>query len=342
MDRKSANYLAILKSLKDEPQPQSAVKIAALLGDSGYDLSERTVRLYLNDMEERGLIVTQGKRGSVITEAGAEELRASQLWQRVGFLSAKIDQMTYAMDFDLATRSGRVVVNSSLVGPRDLLSCIDDVCEVFGKGFAMGTRVCLLAPGETIGESTVPEGKVGFCTVCSITLNGVLLKHGIPTRSRFGGLLQVRDFKPERFVEIIDYEGTSIDPLEVFIRSGMTDYLGAIRRGCGRIGASFREVPSGSREMVAMLAERLAEIGLGAFMEIGHGGRPVLDIPVSEGRAGAIVVGGLNPISVIHERGFSSQSRALSGLLEFTRLFSYEDLPQRLRAMIGQTGAGKA
>ena len=113
----------------------------------------------------------------------------------------------------------------------------------------------------------------------------------------------------------------------------MTDYLGAIRLGCGRIGASFREVPSGSREMVVSLAERLTEIGLGAFMEIGQGGRPVLDIPVSEGRAGAIVVGGLNPISVIHERGFSSQSRALSGLLEFTRLFSYEDLPQRLKAM---------
>jgi repressor of nif and glnA expression len=334
MDRKSANYLAILKALTDDTQAQSAVRIAAVLSDSGYDLSERSVRLYLNDMESRGLVEQLGKRGSVITEAGKEELRASQLWQRVGFLSAKIDQMTYAMDFDLPTRSGCVVVNSSLVAPGDLLSCIEDVCEVFAKGFAMGTRVCLLPAGEVIGDGAIPEGKIGFCTVCSVTLNGVLLKHGIPTRSRFGGLLQVREFRPERFVEIIEYDGTSIDPLEIFIRSGMTDYLGAIRHGCGRIGASFREVPAGSREAVELLAERLAEIGLGAFMEIGQGGRPVLDIPVSEGRAGAIVVGGLNPISVIHERGFSSQSRALSGLLEFNRLFSFEDLPQRLRAMV--------
>jgi len=334
MDRKSANYLAVLKALTSDSQPQSAVRIAAVLGDSGCGLSERSVRLYLNDMEARGLVEQLGKRGSVITEAGREELRTTQLWQRVGFLSAKIDQMTYAMDFDLPTRSGRVVVNSSLVAPGDLLSCIEDVCEVFAKGFAMGTRVCLLPAGEGIGEGVVPEGRVGFCTVCSVTLNGVLLKHGIPTRSRFGGLLQVREYKPERFVEIIEYEGTSIDPLEIFIRSGMTDYLGAIRRGCGRIGASFREVPAGSSEAVALLAERLAEIGLGAFMEIGQGGRPVLDIPVSEGRAGAIVVGGLNPISVIHERGFSSQSRALSGLLEFSRLFNYADLPHRLKAMV--------
>ncbi len=333
MDPKSPNYLAILKTLSEASRPLSAVRIAEALSEKGRDLSERSVRLYLNDMESRGLIEQFGKRGSLLTDAGREELRASQLWQRVGFLSAKIDQMTYAMDFDLATRSGRVVVNTSMVKPRDLLVCIEDVCKVFARGFGMGTRVCLLPAGERVGDGVVPEGCVGFCTVCSVTLNGVLLKHGIPTRSRFGGLLQVRDYCPERFVEIIEYEGTSIDPLEIFIRSGMTDFVGAVRAGCGRIGASFREVPAGSREAVALLAERLAEIGLGAFLEIGLGGQPLLDIPVNEGRAGAVVVGGLNPIGVIHERGFASQSRALSGLLEFNRLFSYEDLPQRLKAM---------
>ncbi|MBN2450489.1 MAG: DUF128 domain-containing protein [Lentisphaeria bacterium] len=334
MDRKNPNYLAILKALTQVDTPLSAVKIAALLQESGLDLSERTVRLYLNDMEEHGLVEQFGKRGSVLTDAGVEELRASQTLQRIGFLAAKIDQMTYEMDFDLPTRSGRVVVNSSLVAPADLLDCIDEVCAVFAKGFAMGTRVCLLAPGEHVGAETVPEGMVGFCTVCSITLNGVLLKHGIPTRSRFGGLLQVRHGLPERFVEIIDYEGTSIDPLEVFIRSGMTDYLGAITDGSGRIGASFREVPAGSREVVALLAERLDEIGLGAFMAIGQGGRPVLDIPVGEGRAGAVVVGGLNPVAVLHERGKWSHSRALSGLLEFNRLFHFEELRARLREIL--------
>ncbi len=335
MDRKGENYLATLRVLQDSDRPQSAVKIAGILAQAGQDLSERTVRLYLNDMESRGLAESHGKRGAVITAAGREELRASRLWQRVGFLSAKIDEMTYAMDFDLATRSGQVVVNTSLVGPAELRACLDEVSAVFARGLAMGTRVCLLAPGESIGSTVVPAGRIGFCTVCSITLNGVLLKHGIPTRSRFGGLLQVCGNRPQHFVEIIDYEGTSIDPLEIFIRSGMTDCRGAVGAESGRVGASFREVPAGSCGVVAMLAERLAEIGLGAFLEIGQGGRPVLDIPVNEGRAGAIVVGGLNPVAVIHEHGFSSQSRALSGLLEFNRLFSYEDMPQRLRAIAG-------
>ena len=97
---------------------------------------------------------------------------------------------------------------------------------VEGRQLAQG----ILAPGEQIGSLTVPPDRIGFCSVCSITINGVLLKHGVPTTSRFGGLLELRDRTPVRFVEMIHYDGTSIDPLEVFIRSGMTDYHGAILR----------------------------------------------------------------------------------------------------------------
>ncbi len=36
-----------------------------------------------------------------------------------------------------------------------------------------------------MSEDHVPEGFVGIGTVCSITVNGVLLSREIPTRSRF-------------------------------------------------------------------------------------------------------------------------------------------------------------
>ena len=85
----------------------------------------------------------------------------------------------------------------------------------------------------------VPEGSVGIGTVCSITVNGVLVAHGIPTNSRFGGLLELRDHKAVRFAEFINYDGTTIDPLEVFIRSRMTDYLGATRTATGSSGRAF-------------------------------------------------------------------------------------------------------
>ena len=56
--------------------------------------------------------------------------------------------MTYSMTFDLATRTGTVVVNTSMVNPRQLAACTDRVCKVFADGYAMGNRLALLGPGE--------------------------------------------------------------------------------------------------------------------------------------------------------------------------------------------------
>ncbi|MFA4835898.1 MAG: NrpR regulatory domain-containing protein, partial [Dehalococcoidia bacterium] len=238
--------LLILSVLKTRDKPLSGARIAAELMALGHEMSERTVRLYLEQMDQNGLTQNVGRRGRQITEMGLNELNISHIAERVGFLSAKIDRMTYLMNFDLTTKTGTVVSNATLVEPRQLATCVQMMSKVFEEGYAMGQMVALLGPGERIDHITVPEGMVGIGTVCSITLNGVLLKYGIPTNSRFGGLLELRDKKPTRFVEIITYDGTSIDPLEVFIRSGMTDYVGAIKTGNGRIGAGFREFPAES------------------------------------------------------------------------------------------------
>jgi repressor of nif and glnA expression len=334
MDKKERNRIAILNALDKAPTPTSSARLAQSLAVAGHNLSERTIRLYLNELDDQGLTQSHGKRGRVITEKGVSELHAAQTLERVGYLSAKIDQMTYAMTFDPATRNGRVVVNTSLVNPRHLAECVEDVCKVFDDGYAMGNRLALLSPGETLGHLTVPQDKLGFCTVCSITLNGVLLKHGIPTISRFGGLLELRDRQPTRFVEMIDYDGTSIDPLEVFIRSGMTDYMGAIRNGNGLIGASYREMPEDARDRVIQLGERLSAVGLGAFMEVGLAGQPVLGLPVSPGRIGSTVIGGLNPIAILEEMGYRVYSRALAGLLDYSGLFSFEELPDALKQYV--------
>jgi repressor of nif and glnA expression len=329
------NRIVILNALKLIGSRVKSGELAEVLSNSGHEMSERTVRLYLKTLEAEGLTQSQGRRGHRITEQGLSEARAAQAWDRVGYLSAKIDQMTYRMNFDLQTRSGSVVVNTSIVSMSNLAECAERMCLVFERGYAMGTLMSLLPPGERIGDQEIPEGHAGFCTVCSITLNGLLLKNGVPTASRFGGLVEMRGGKPVRFVEIIRYDGTRVDPLEVFIRSGMTDYHGAIRSGDGLIGASFRELPADSRDLVVSLADRLKGIGLGAFMRIGTAGQPVLGCPVGEGRIGTVVVGGLNPIAIVEESGYRTQSRALAGLLEFHRLFSYREFPSALERMMG-------
>ena len=321
---------SILETLRGAHGPVSSGRLSEQLTAKGLDVSERTVRLYLAEMQGQGLTESVGRRGHQLTEEGLAELNADAVVERVGLLSAKIDAMTYRMDFDPASHRGNVIVNTSIAPLEALRAGAANICEVFARGYAMGELLTLLPPGERVGDVVIPEGRVGFCTVCSITINGVFLKSGIPTRSRFGGLLELVAGRATRFVELINYDGTSIDPLEVFIRSGMTDYLGAISAGNGRVGAGFREIPAESRETAVLLAERLRRVGLGAIMEIGWSGQPLFGIPVGQGHAGMVVVGGLNPISVLEEMGHRVESRALAGLLDYYRLFHYSELPDRL------------
>jgi repressor of nif and glnA expression len=334
MDKREKKRLAILDVLSASDRPVGSSKITDTLIAQGVEISERTVRLYLQELDSEGMTDNLGRRGRRITESGMREADDSRVLERMGFLTGKIDTMAYRMDFDPKTCSGQVVMNLSLVKPADITNERRRLIgKVFAKGYTMGKMLALLEPGETFGGITVPDDMVGIGTVCSITLNGVLLDHGVPTVSRFGGLLEMSNGHPTRFVELINYEGTSIDPLEVFIRSGMANYIGAVTNGNGRIGASFREYPAESIETVHSIAAQLEEIGLGSLMCLGHPGQALYGIPVGPQRAGAVIIGGLNPMSIFEETGLRVPSRALSGLIDFHRLFHYSEFREQLASI---------
>ena len=329
-EKTEKKQLAILRLLQKAEVPLPSSRLMENLKAMGHEVSERTVRYYFLDLDRKGLTKNLGKKGRVITQMGLNELASARVFHKVGFLTAKIDQLTYRMTFDLNRKTGKVIINVSLVDIEQLSKIAPMVCRVYEAGYAMGTMMALFRPGERVGGMIIPENMVGLGTVCSITLNGVLLAHSIPTHSIFGGLLELKDGKPTRFVEIIKYDGTSLDPLEIFIRSGMTDYVGAIETGNGRIGVGFREVPAASRNDVIDLMPKLEEAGLGGFLKIGWPGQPLLEIPVIEGRVGAIVIGGLNPAAIIEEKGIGVKSRALAGLVEYDKLFNYQEMLDRL------------
>ncbi|MCD4812654.1 NrpR regulatory domain-containing protein [bacterium] len=329
-DKTEKKRLSILRILQDSEKCLSSSKITRQLQSMGYDISGRTVRLYLMKLDREGLTNNHGKRGRRITDLGVKELSNAKVYEKIGLMAAKIDQLTYQMNFNLLQKSGSVVINISMLAIDKLLQSVPLIKNVFEAGYAMGKLLALFGPGERVGELSVPEGFVGIGTVCSVTLNGVLLTHGIPTNSRFGGLLEIQDKHPTRFVELIHYEGTTLDPLEIFIRSGMTDYIGATTAGNGRIGAGFREIPADSRDQVIKLAQQLKKIGLGGFLAIGWPGQPLLDIPVSEGRAGIVVIGGLNPIAILEENGLRLHSHAMASLVDYQSLFSFKELNTRI------------
>jgi hypothetical protein len=45
---------------------------------------------------------------------------------------------------------------------------------------------------------------------------------------------------------------------------------------------------------------------------------------------GAIVIGGLNPVAILEETNVVVHSRALAGLVDFSRLFHYSELEKQL------------
>ena len=334
MNKREKKRLAILDVLSNSEGPLGSSRITDILVAQGMEISQRTVRLYLAELDQRGLTENLGRRGRRITEQGMREADDSRVLQRIGFLTGKIDTMAYRMDFDPSTRRGSVVVNVSLVRPADITTeRARLITKVFSKGYAMGEMMSLAPPGSMLAGITVPEGVVAIGTVCSITLNGVLLRHGVPTYSKFGGLLELASGHPTRFVELINYDATSIDPLEIFIRGGMANYVGAVTSGDGLIGASFREFPAESVETVRKVAASLQRIGMGSLLCLGHPGQALYDVPVGPQRAGAVVIGGLNPISIFEETGIRVNSRALSGVLDYKELFHYSEFRDRLDAI---------
>ncbi len=325
--------LAILRFLEKSAGPITSARLTESLRAMGYEVSERTVRYYFQDLDRRGLTENHGKRGREITGLGREELGAARVYDKVGFLSVRIDQLTYGMNFDLARERGTVIANISIIEADLLYRLVGQIQRVYRQGYGMGEMMALFGSGERAGGVVIPEGMVGMATVCSITLNGVLLGQGIPAHSSFGGLMEIRDHKPSRFVEIIKYEGTSLDPLEIFIKGGMTNVLGAIETGNGRIGVGFRELPADSRDQVIRLDKRLKKAGLGGLLTVGWPGQPLLEVPVSEGRIGAIVIGGLNPAATLEETGVNAGSRALAGMIEYERFFRYTEMDDRMREL---------
>jgi len=172
----------------------------------------------------------------------------------------------------------------------------------------------------------VPEGYVGLATVCSVTINGILLKQGIPMESRFGGVLETRAGAPRRFVAIVHYSGSSLDPSEAYIRARMTRVRDAIRTGSGRILANFREIPAPSRPIVEDILARIRDIGIGGVIHMGNVSEPVCQIPVGMNKVGMILLGGMNPIAVAEEAGVEADNIANSGVMDFSRLVPFREL----------------
>ncbi len=318
--------IAILKILDKEPYVIGSREISRKLKLYGIDLTERAVRYHLKILDERGYTKVFGKEGRQITDKGRRELHNALVLEKASFVSSRIETLSYLTTLNLDTLQGDVILNISFFSEKDIEKALKIMKPVFQSPYVMSNRLLIAKKGEPIGEVLIPEGKIGIATVCSITINGLFLKAGIPVTSRFGGVVEVINKKLVRFLSLISYEGSSLDPHDIFIRSKMTDVLGAIKRGTGRILASFREIPVVCLERVKELAKELSKRDMGGILVIGEPNKPVLGVQPGIDRAGIVIVGGLNPVAALEESGIPTESKAMSTLYPFSGLKSYTEL----------------
>jgi len=319
--------LAILKVLSDSREALGGRVIARRLTDHGIELGERAVRYHLKLMDERGLTQLLGQwDGRVLTEQGIKEAKNALVKDKVGFAISRIELLAFRASFDPWNRTGSVPVNVSLFSKEQFSKAVQAMKPAFANDLCVSHLVTIAKEGEELGKLIVPEGKVGLATVCSIVVNGTLLKMGVPIDSRFGGLLQIRNGQPLRFVELIHYAGSSLDPSEVFIKAGMTSVIETARKGEGTILANFREIPALCRTIVEDVVNELKETGIGGLLIMGDTSEPVCQISVELNRIGIVLMGGLNPVAAAEEAGIHAENHAMSTIVEYKNLIKFEEL----------------
>jgi repressor of nif and glnA expression len=318
--------VAILRILRQSSEPVGARVISRNLKDDGIELSERAVRYHLKLMDERGFTRSAGRDGRLITQLGLEELESALVSDKVGFVASKIELLAYQTDFDINKHRGKIPVNISFFPERQFKKALEVMKEVFQAGICVSELVAVARQGRKLGGIIIPQGRIGLATVCSIIINGALLKAGVPMDSKFGGILQIKNHKPLRFVELIQYSGSSLDPSEIYITSRMTSVGRVAREGQGRILANFREIPAICQPIAEKVVASLKETDLGGVLMIGEVSKPVCGVPVEINKVGMILIGGLNPVAAAVESGIEAENRAMSTIMEYKDLIKFWEL----------------
>ncbi|RLC61560.1 MAG: hypothetical protein DRI01_08300, partial [Chloroflexi bacterium] len=262
----------------------------------------------------------------LITESGTEELNSALVGDKVGFAISKIELLAFRTDFDLDKRTGSVPINVSFFPKARFGKALKAMEPAFAAGLGVSRRVAVAQEGEMLGEILIPPDTVGLATVCSIVINGALLKAGVPMDSKFSGILQFRNSKPLRFVELIHYSGCSLDPSDVFIRAKMTSVSKVATQGEGRIMATYREIPAPCQPMVVQTISKLKEAGIAGILTMGGISEPVCEIPVELNRIGIILLNGLNPVAAAAEAGIEVENHGMNTVIEYKNLIDFQEV----------------
>ncbi|NYT02700.1 MAG: DUF128 domain-containing protein [Methanosarcinales archaeon] len=311
--------IEILRVIDEADKPIGARAISDLLSERGYEIGERAVRYNLKILDELGFTKKHGYTGRALTHLGMRELSDALVNERIGFVNAHIEEYMYRTTFDPATSSGDVVVNASLLSKNDFEQAFDILREVFDAGYAVSRRVMVLDEGDsTLME--VPAGCICLATICSITMDGILLKAGVPVNTSFAGVAMVRGREILQFTDLIAYAGSSLDPIKAFMSRRIARVSDALRGGTGTVLANVREIPISSSELAQETIQRARQAGIGGLVHMGESGITTFGCPVGAGKIGIAICAGVNGPVAVEEAGIQIKTLPISAMLDYSKM----------------------
>jgi repressor of nif and glnA expression len=316
--------IEILRILSESTEEMGARKIAEEMNRRGYNLGERAVRYHLRMLDERGFTKKHGYLGRVLTAQGEDELKHALVTDRLGFVSTRIKDIEFMTSFDPRTVSGDVAVNICYVPKTQYEQALGIIRRVAQSGYTISPRIKVVDEGQSILENDVPEGQVAFASVCSITIDGVLLKSGIPVDLKYGGIVEIKDGEISRFTDIIDYSGTSINPMSIFTARKMTSILKLLETGSGRVLANVREIPLTARFNTMKTLEVMKDAGINGVFSDCQRMRPLYGVPIALGKCGVASYSGINPFAALGEAGIKIRVMPLAAVMNIKELKNLE------------------
>jgi repressor of nif and glnA expression len=289
-----------------------AKRLSELMADHGFVLSDRAVQYYLRYLDEMEFTQKVGNQGRILTAKGQAETDSAMVEERIGFIISKLERLAFRTTFDPRTATGDVAYNLSYVPEEDAARTREafDAVISAGVGFFSSYRILDRDP-------RIPPGHTGFLTICSITMDGVFERGGIPVKMAYGGRLMIRNRTPHSFIDLIGYRGTTIDPLQLFISAGLTSIHTIAQNGEGIAVANVREVPVSAGKQVEGIAALMRTCGFVLPVAMGTS---VLNVPAHPYRMSIIAYSGLNLIGNAVENGCRIKTEIGAGNIQFSKI----------------------
>ena len=228
---------------------------------------------------------------------------------KLPFLLSKSWNQIQQVDFDIEKQKGNIITNISYINKKHL----DDALNIMEETYNNNPKY--INPYYKIIENPDDNTKVGIATICSLSIDGILIRNGIMSNPKYGGILELTE--PPLFVDLISYNGTTLDPHKIFLSKNMTSITET--DGVNKILASIKEIPYITREHAVEILNILNNIGFSIY-KIGKPRELVYNSKAENYNFGVISGSGLNSMGAIKEKGIDIEIKAIEKLLPFEEM----------------------